>query len=177
MAHLRWATLGLGIGPDNTHPFTDGRVAFAHNGSVRPPSSLDALVSPGLRGLRRGDTDSERYFLAVLSRLAEGAAPVEALARTVADVATAGAASSLNGLLLTPDALYAVAWSDPAAAAREGHAPDYYDLGLRRTADAVLVSSSGWGRDWRQLPDHTVTVVRRGSLEVTTVSLDEVLVA
>ena len=32
MAHLRWATMGLGVGIENTHPFTDGRVAFAHKG-------------------------------------------------------------------------------------------------------------------------------------------------
>src|SRR5918995_506919 len=42
LTHLRWATLGLAVGPVNTHPFTDGRVAFAHNGSVKPPAALDA---------------------------------------------------------------------------------------------------------------------------------------
>src|SRR3712207_2127985 len=32
MVHLRWATLGLAIRSQNTHPFTAGSVAFAHNG-------------------------------------------------------------------------------------------------------------------------------------------------
>src|SRR5688572_21485492 len=67
IAHLRWATMGLSIGIENTHPFTDGRVAFAHNGSVLSPASLDRLAAPTVARLRRGTTDSERYFLAVLS--------------------------------------------------------------------------------------------------------------
>jgi predicted glutamine amidotransferase len=46
MAHLRWATMGLGVGIRNTHPFTDGHVAFAHNGSVLSPASLDPLAEP-----------------------------------------------------------------------------------------------------------------------------------
>ena len=44
LVHLRRATLGLSVGLANTHPFTDGRVAFAHNGSISPPAALDALV-------------------------------------------------------------------------------------------------------------------------------------
>src|ERR671933_376966 len=46
IVHVRWATDDLAIDVRNTHPFTDGRMAFAHNGAIRPASSLDALVSP-----------------------------------------------------------------------------------------------------------------------------------
>jgi predicted glutamine amidotransferase len=73
LAHLRRATLGLRIDAANTHPFTDGRVAFAHNGSVLPPAALDSLIPAGAR--RGGTTDSERYFLAVRARMREGATP------------------------------------------------------------------------------------------------------
>ena len=55
MAHLRRATMGLSVGIENTHPFTDGQVAFAHNGSVLSPASLDGLVdraSPGCAAAR-----------------------------------------------------------------------------------------------------------------------------
>src|SRR5215469_4675650 len=67
IVHLRWATLGLEVAPENTHPFTDGTIAFAHNGSINSPSSLDALVPDDLQERRMGSTDSERYFLAVLA--------------------------------------------------------------------------------------------------------------
>jgi predicted glutamine amidotransferase len=72
LLHLRWATLGLGVVPENTHPFTDGRIAFAHNGSVKPPESLDPFIPADLATLRRGTTDSERYFLATLAAARDG---------------------------------------------------------------------------------------------------------
>src|SRR3954454_3808920 len=68
IAHVRWATDDLAIDLSNTHPFTDGRVGFAHNGAIRPAAALDALVPPEFAAERRGTTDSERYFLAVLAR-------------------------------------------------------------------------------------------------------------
>src|SRR6201998_2038746 len=49
IVHLRWATLGLEVAPENTHPFTDGTVAFAHNGSIDSPESLGAVIPAALR--------------------------------------------------------------------------------------------------------------------------------
>jgi predicted glutamine amidotransferase len=174
LVHLRRATLGLQVKAENTHPFTDGRLAFAHNGSISPPPSLDVLLSPTAQGLRRGDTDSERYFLAVLSQLENGADPADALRGAVAGIAATASYTSLNCLLMTPDELYAVCFFDP-----DGHqsdeAPDYYHLGYRTTDDAVVVASSGWGRGWQSLANGELLVVRRGSLEVTVESLGAAL--
>jgi len=178
LAHLRWATLGLGVRRENTHPFTDGRVAFAHNGSIFPPRSVDRLVPRRVRRLRRGDTDSERYFLAVLARIRDGVPPADALAGTVADLAATGDFTSLNCLLLTPDELHAVCRVDHAASLEFDEGPDYYDLRYRVTADAVVVASSGWGRDWQALGNGELLSVRRGSLDVDVRPLDDgVLVA
>ena len=167
LAHLRWATLGLDVRPQNTHPFTDGRVAFAHNGSIAPPGSLDRLLTRRARRRRRGDTDSERYFLAVLSRMQEGASPGDALAGTVAEIAATTHFTSLNCLLLTRDALYAVSRVNTEAGLEFDEGPDYYDLRYRVTDDAVVVASSGWGRDWEELANGDLLVVRRGSLDVS----------
>ena len=173
LTHLRWATLGLSVGPANTHPFTDGRVAFAHNGSIKPPAALDALISPAVAGRRQGDTDSERYFLAVLSRMAEGASPGEALATTVADV-LAGEAEvhSLNCLLLTPEALFAVCCYDPTW----GDDRDYYPLLHRRTGDTVVVASTGWtdSGGWSTVSNGEMLVVERGTLETSVVPVGTV---
>jgi predicted glutamine amidotransferase len=172
IAHLRWATLGLGIGPDNTHPFTDGRVAFAHNGSIRPPAALDELLTQRSQRRRRGTTDSERYFLAVVQRLRDGAAPAEALRTTADEIAATTPFSSLNCLLLTPDELYAFCRFD-ADGELEDEDPQYYTLRYRVTGDAVVVSSSGWGRDWQELRNGELLVVRRRTLETAvTVSAD-----
>jgi predicted glutamine amidotransferase len=169
LAHLRWATMGLGIGIENTHPFTDGSVAFAHNGSVLHPGSLDRLVARDVRRLRRGTTDSERYFLALLTRMRAGAAPREALLDTVDEIAETSPFTSLNCLLLTPDELIALCHFDPKGPL-EDKDPEYYRLRYRVTDDAVVVSSSGWGRDWQELANGDLLTVERGTLRATVVT-------
>jgi predicted glutamine amidotransferase len=171
MAHLRWATMGLSVGIENTHPFTDGQVALAHNGSVLQLSALDRLVAPPVARLRRGTTDSERYFLALLTRVRAGAEPWEALGETIDEIAENSAFTSLNCLLLTPDELIAACRFDPAAR-MEDEDPEYYRLRYRVTEDSVVVSSSGWGRDWQELANGDLLVVQRGTLEVAVVSRD-----
>jgi len=169
LAHLRWATLGLGIGQDNTHPFTDGRVAFAHNGSIRPPAALDALLSDHSQRHRRGTTDSERYFLAVTQLLRDGAAPEDALRTTTDEIAATAEFTSLNCLLVTPEKLYALCRYDPAGR-WEDDDPDYYRLRYRVSPGAVVVASSGWGSDWQELANGDLLVVRRRTLETTVVT-------
>jgi predicted glutamine amidotransferase len=169
LVHLRWATLGLGVGPDNTHPFTDGRMAFAHNGSIRPPAELDRFLSDRSQRRRQGTTDSERYFLAVAELLREGAAPEEALRTTADRIAASMDFTSLNCLLLTPEKLYALCRYDPAGR-WEDDDPSYYDLRYRVSADAVVVGSSGWGSDWRELANGDLLVVRRRTLETSVVT-------
>jgi hypothetical protein len=86
----------------------------------------------------------------VLSRLEDRATPVEALRETVAEIAASGTFTSLNCLRLTPDVPYAVSRSGPAAPL-EGQDADYFSLQHRVTPDAVVVASTGWGRDWQEL--------------------------
>jgi predicted glutamine amidotransferase len=174
IAHLRRATMGLAVGVENTHPFTDGTVAFAHNGSVLSPPSLDRLVAPEIGRLRRGTTDSERYFLTVLTGLRAGATPREALLDAAAEIAATSSFTSLNCLLMTPDELLALCRFDPASPL-EDEPPEYYRLRYRVTGDAVVVSSSGWGRDWQELANGDLLVVQRGSQRVDVVSGDRLI--
>jgi predicted glutamine amidotransferase len=165
LVHLRWATLGLGVVPENTHPFTDGTMAFAHNGSIQPPSSLDALIPEELRRLRTGDTDSERYFLATLAE-ARRTNPADGLAGTVQRIAASQSFSSLNAVIATPEELIAVCCYNPVAEEKEDE-PDYYHLRYRVTPGAVVVSSSGWGGEWSSLENGQMLIVRRDTLDVS----------
>jgi predicted glutamine amidotransferase len=180
MVHLRWATLGLGVHPGNTHPFTGDGIAFAHNGSIRPPMSLDDLVSPALRQGMEGETDSERYFRAVLSLAAGPDGSVEpariepALVQTVETIAATKQFTSLNCLLMTPERLYAVCRFRGTHA---GEAPDYFHLRYRAGERAVVVSSSGWGDGWQPLADGELLTVDRQTLALSVTRLDDVLVA
>jgi predicted glutamine amidotransferase len=177
LAHLRWATLGLDVRTENTHPFTDGRIAFAHNGSIRPPEALDRLLTRRARRLRRGDTDSERYFLAVVSRMQEGSSPGDALAETVAEIAATTDFTSLNCLLLTRDALHAVSRVNSGARIEFDEGPDYYELRYKVTDGAVVVASSGWGRDWDRLADGDLLTVRRRTLDVSVTTVERLAAA
>jgi predicted glutamine amidotransferase len=175
LVHLRWATLGLSVVPENTHPFTDGTIAFAHNGSVAPPPALDALISDELRPLRRGDTDSERYFLATLAN-ARRTNPVEGLAATIARITESYEFSSLNAMIATPEELIAVCRYDPIAQEKEDE-PDYYHLRFfRATPDSVVVSSTGWGSGWTPLENGEILVIR-GTLDVSVLSVTDVQAA
>jgi predicted glutamine amidotransferase len=167
--HLRQATPGLAVRPENTHPFTDGKVAFGHNGRVAPPASLDHLVPAPLLASMAGDTDSERYYLAVQARLAE-LGPAGALATVVQRISTGHEYTSLNSMFLTPGALYAVCQFDPAAAAERGD-PDYFRLRYRVTDGAVVVASTGWGSGWDSLGNGEVLTIARHTLEVSVGSI------
>jgi predicted glutamine amidotransferase len=165
--HLRQATPGLAVLPENTHPFTDGRIAFGHNGRVVPAASLDSLIPVEMRGLLGGDTDSERYFLAVRSKLRLGTAG--ALGATAAEISRSHEFTSLNAMLVTPEALYAVCRFDPVAEEKEE--PEYFRLRYRISDSAVVIASTGWGSGWNTLGNGELLTVQRHSLEVSVRSI------
>lgn len=66
LAHVRAATPGLGVTESNCHPFTAGRFAFMHNGSVASFKQLKRMLREGLSDEAyhwiHGTTDSEHLF-------------------------------------------------------------------------------------------------------------------
>ena len=108
LVHLRWATPGLAVTPQNTHPFVDGGYAFAHNGHVSPVGRLEELLTPQSRAALRGDTDSERYFRFVRQCIAERGNDAEGLVASLAVLTAEFPRASLNALMLTPTHLYGV---------------------------------------------------------------------
>jgi predicted glutamine amidotransferase len=178
LVHLRRATPGLPVSESNSHPFRYGSVTMAHNGAIRPQGRLGELLPPAWERQLTGSTDSERYFLHVMSRLdVRDGEMVAALADSTAHIDRMFTVTSLNALFLTPDALYAVCWYHSAgipssAAAQQGyHGPPecYFDLVYREEPGSVVVTSSGWAQaGWTTLPNRHVLVVDRATLEMTT---------
>jgi predicted glutamine amidotransferase len=70
IAHVRAATVGT-ISPNNTHPFTFGTWAFAHNGTIPAFDHVATRLDAGPYGPPDGDTDSELAFLWLLNRMKE----------------------------------------------------------------------------------------------------------
>ena len=171
LVHLRWATDGLDVHPSNTHPFTDGTYALAHNGSISPIETLEAMLSSTSRARLKGTTDSERYFALVLQCIEADGDERAGLVRAVGMLHECFPGASLNALVLTPTHLYAVHVNSRAAtplddlrelfgsddAMPHGHASAYFDMAYKVSPTAVHVISSG-------LPDHGWTPVPSDSI-------------
>jgi predicted glutamine amidotransferase len=177
LVHLRWATPGLGVNERNCHPFRYGQYVLAHNGAIHPQDRLGEMLPPEWERQLGGTTDSERYFLLIMSRLAAHSGDVvAACADAAADIERRFEPNSLNAVLLAPGRLYAVNWHDRskvpeaklrrAGYDREDEIAAYFDLAYRTSDDALVVASSGWPQPgWTSLPNRHVLVVDRATLD------------
>jgi predicted glutamine amidotransferase len=182
LVHLRWATPGLGVNEQNNHPFRYGQYVFAHNGAIHPQDRLPEMLPPQWEGQLAGTTDSERYFLLIMSRLAShGGDMVAAIADAVADIDARFEPNSLNAILLSPDKLYAISWHHrdrvpEAKLQASGYGqPDiaaYFDLAYHATDRAVVVASSNWPQPgWTPLANGHVLVTERRTLSTQVLPL------
>jgi len=174
LLHLRRATPGLAIALENTHPFTAGSTAFAHNGAIQPFEDLDLMLTTEARRQLRGTTDSERYFLALLDALEQSGSIERALPDLFERIGRRYRYSSLNFVVLTDERLYAVCAFNPHGEILRQD-PDYYRLSYRVSADAVVVGSSGWsdrsGNGWESLANRQALVVERHTLATRVLDL------
>lgn len=181
IVHLRWATPGLPVTPQNTHPFLDGGYAFAHNGHISPVERLEGLLTRESQAKLRGDTDSERYFRFVMQCIDERGDDAKGLSQSLAVVTSEFPLASLNALMLTPTHLFGVHINSQASAPVKGlrklftsddefpyrHTDDYFAMDFRLTPDAVHVISSGIDPEgWTPVPEDTAAMVDLASLQV-----------
>ena len=178
LIHFRKASPGLVVDLGNTHPFIYGSVAFAHNGSVLPQARLDELVTGPWRERLVGTTDSERYFLAVMSEVEAGRSMIDAIDTVVTRVTREFETSSLNAMFLTSEALYVVNSHDPGRVPGPEMEPDgqpYYQLRVRQSPDLVVVASSGFPQTdedgWEMLTNHTLLVIDLLTVGTTSLTL------
>ncbi len=175
LVHLRWASPGIPVSRGNTHPFVRDGMAFAHNGSIEPRERIVDLVAAELRHDLEGQTDSELYFRAVLTRMRE-VDPARALLDTAAALRGCCVVGGLNAMLLTRAALYVFADHDPDSAPSKRHGPDYFPIRYVRERGRVVVSSTGYERpgfSWTELPQRHVLRVERHTLAVHVIGAGE----
>lgn len=116
IGHIRQKTVGP-TSLENTHPFAcaQGRWVFAHNGTVTDVAYLRAHTAPERAREVRGQTDSERLFAFLLTRLDEAGltgAPASAatdrlLAATCAELRARPGIGAFNFLLSDGESTYA----------------------------------------------------------------------
>jgi predicted glutamine amidotransferase len=76
VSHIRQKTVGE-TSLVNTHPFKRGRWVFAHNGTLKDVSWLGDQISRERQAEVEGETDSERLFAWLLTRLDEAGVALE----------------------------------------------------------------------------------------------------
>ena len=170
LLHFRWATSGLPVNKDNSHPFHYGKYSFIHNGSITPPNALDQFIAPRYLKEAVGNTDSERYFLLVVQKIEElGLVPgVKAAVKLIKDNATF---SSINAMLMSPTKMIIINEHDNAKRPDFG-GEDYYDLHYREDDHGIVVGSSGWNQeDWHLIANHTLMIIDRHDRSFETAKL------
>jgi len=170
LLHLRWATAGLPVSENNTHPFVYEDISFIHNGATFPPSALEPVISPELIPLIQGDTDSERYFYFVITKIKElgfvdGCKAAANYIRNSIDY------SSINAMIMN-EKQWVVISEHHTDRAPEWAPDDYYELKYKADEHGVLVASTGWNQPgWSVLPNHHMLVIDRASFAVQVVPL------
>jgi predicted glutamine amidotransferase len=185
LVHLRWATNGLAVQPQNSHPFVADGIAMAHNGSIKPMGLLDDLLEPDVAAALHGTTDSERYFAVIRQYRRTAPNLAEAVRRAVAALRELYPDASLNALVLGEDQMVVVhahARSQlldedveeiTAAELPAEHLEDYFALRVARPDDGTLViGSTGFGASvWDPLPPECVVAVSMHDLSMAVLPL------
>jgi predicted glutamine amidotransferase len=166
IVHLRWATGRLARCVENTHPFVRGDVAFMHNGSLPVGPELLAMIDDDLLESIEGTTDSEHYFMALLSARRKTESVIGAIA-LVLDGLNGLPWPSLNMMWAEPDWLHVLCAHQPEFRAAELPDP-YYHLQYGRHGDAVVAWSSEVSeRDGTPLANRSVLSVQASTGEIT----------
>jgi predicted glutamine amidotransferase len=170
LLHLRWATKGLSISENNTHPFVYGEYSFIHNGSIFPPDAIIDFIDEKFKKLIVGDTDSERYFYLMMGQI-EKLGLIEGVKSTLAIVKEHAKTTSLNFMLMNNESF--VVGSEHDSAKKPEWAPDdYYVIKYKKNADGVLFASSGWNQPgWQVLENHHAAIVDRSTFEIDVINL------
>lgn len=183
LAHLRLATGTFKRSQQNSHPFLDDGIAFAHNGTIIPVERIRALLEPEFAAGVEGETDSELYFALVRQNAARLGSLRPAVFETVRTLRREFPDASLNAIIISPDDLIAVRASSTTHVTEDtfaelgidttdlpiDHTDEYYRLSMRRLADGTTVfSSTGIDLEgWTEVPDDTVTHIDLRTLDLT----------
>jgi predicted glutamine amidotransferase len=181
VVHLRWATEGLAVVPEHTHPFVADGMALSHNGSISPRAALEELLTPDMLASMHGITDSERYLAVIREEAAGTGSHAEAVARAVAKLRGRFPLASLNAMILTESMLIVVHASNGSLPPFEdmvasgisdlprGHGDDYFQMFWRRGRhDSLVFSSTGLDNEgWEPLPPESITTVDLASMRMS----------
>lgn len=172
LLHFRWATPGLAIDLENTHPFIREGISFIHNGALLPGNQLDSKISPDLLASIQGTTDSERFFLYLVTEIRKHgflSGVVQGLQYMKDNINF----SSINCMVMNGDFFVAACiYNIDRIPEHFKDQLDYYSLKFTQNDGEVIVASSGWDQsEWHEIPNNSVLIVNRATQEYKMQSL------
>ncbi len=172
LLHLRWATEGMAVNENNTHPFTYEDITFIHNGSITPPTALDSLIDKKYLQLAKGNTDSERYFLYLLTQI-EKHGFVEGVKKGLTYIKDNCSFSSINMMIINQSTFIAACiYNQDKIPDKFKDSPDYYHLKYTKRDGQVVVASSGWNQDgWQEIPNGSAIIVDKKNSALMLINL------
>ncbi len=183
VAHLRAASNPLGlpikklISKANSQPFTDGRILFAHNGTLEIPQEVAGALGPLRRNLRSRN-DSEVYFWQFIKHYRKTRDVAKALTLCVKEdwdlwrkcqdkhPDKEKPYTSLNVLIAEPKRLYAFCHAFRPKPARSLFTPGlpWTVMTFARRGARLLVSSEGLDqKPWKRLTPPALLTADVGS--------------
>lgn len=171
VGHLRKASVGS-IKLENTHPFVIGNWTFCHNGSIGVKGDMAGLhLDTEYVKKRKGETDSETFFLYLLQLLggANDPAPAtiqKAISDTINLIRTTRDYTALNCILTNGRVLIVVREANEKNewVKKENLCDNYYTLFIGKSADQKkkIICSEKLSLDgilWTEISNHTIEVV------------------
>lgn len=170
LLHFRWASPGLPVTEQNAHPFTYGDISFIHNGALSPYDAVKSLVASKFAQLQKGDTDSEQFFLYLLTEIDQHGF-VNGVKKAITNIKANFKYSSINSMIINSDYLIVTSEHDPAN--KPAWADEiYYELRYRLDEHGIAVASSGWDQsEWNLLQNHQMLILNRSTFEFELISL------
>jgi predicted glutamine amidotransferase len=161
------------VNENNTHPFTYKDITFIHNGSITPANVLDPLIDKKYLDLAKGTTDSERYFLFLLTQI-EKHGFVEGVKAGLSYIKNNCSYSSINMMIINSDYFMAACiYNQDKIPEKFKEDIDYYHLKYTTHNGQVVVASSGWNQEgWSDLPNWSVLVVKNGVNHIDVINLN-----
>ena len=170
LLHFRWASPGLPVTDQNAHPFSYKEISFIHNGALSPYDTLQSLVSSDFLEIRKGQTDSELFFLYLLTEI-EKDDFLSGVTRAIKNIKENFKYSSINSMIMNPDYLVVISEHDPENKPSWADAI-YYELRYRLDQSGFTVASSGWPQEgWELIPNHQILVFNRKTLQLEKINL------
>ena len=170
LLHFRWASPGLPVTELNAHPFTFEDISFIHNGALSPYDAVKSLVAPKFAALQEGDTDSEHFFLYLMTEI-DRLGFVDGVKRAISTIKSDFKYSSINSMIMNSDYLIVTSEHDPEN--KPSWADEiYYELRYRLDENGIAVASSGWDQaGWNLLQNHQMLIINRKTFETELINL------